>query len=300
MSNVLGDKLKCMSIKKSELILNPDGSIYHLNLRPEQLAPIVITVGDPDRLDHVSRYFDTIEFKIQKREFKTHTGVYHNQRISVISTGIGSDNIDIVLNELDALVNIDFETRTIKPDLTSLKIVRIGTSGALQPDIPVDSFLLSSYAIDINGLLQSYKIKKIQNPAIETAFCKHTGWDSERGKPVVVQNSKSLETQLLSNNIQYGITATCGGFYGPQGRILRLEPKDNVFKDKLQSFRFEDLRITNFEMETSAIYGLSKLLGHQACSMNAILANRANGTFSKTPEQTVDQLIKYTLKKLTC
>ena len=169
-----------------------------------------------------------------------------------------------------------------------------------QPDIPVDSFLLSSYAIDINGLLQSYKIKKIQNPAIETAFCKHTGWDSERGKPVVVQNSKSLETQLLSNNIQYGITATCGGFYGPQGRILRLEPKDNVFKDKLQSFRFEDLRITNFEMETSAIYGLSKLLGHQACSMNAILANRANGTFSKTPEQTVDQLIKYTLKKLTC
>ncbi len=300
MSNVLEDKLKCMSIKTSELILNPDGSIYHLNLRPEHLAPIIITVGDPDRVDHVSRYFDTIEFKIQKREFKTHTGVYHNQQISVISTGIGSDNIDIVLNELDALVNIDFETRTIKPDLTSLKIVRIGTSGALQPDIPVDSFLLSSYAIDINGLLQSYKIKKIQNPAIETAFCKHTGWDSERGKPVVVQNSKSLETQLLSNNIQYGITATCGGFYGPQGRILRLEPKDNVFKDKLQSFRFEDLRITNFEMETSAIYGLSKLLGHQACSMNAILANRANGTFSKTPEQTVDQLIKYTLKKLTC
>lgn len=300
MSNVLEDKLKCMSIKTSELILNPDGSIYHLNLRPEHLAPIIITVGDPDRVDHVSRYFDTIEFKIQKREFKTHTGVYHNQRISVISTGIGSDNIDIVLNELDALVNIDFETRTIKPDLKSLKIVRIGTSGALQPDIPVDSFLLSSYAIDINGLLQSYKIKKIQNPAIETAFCKHTGWDSERGKPVVVQNSKSLETQLLSNNIQYGITATCGGFYGPQGRILRLEPKDNVFKDKLQSFRFEDLRITNFEMETSAIYGLSKLLGHQACSMNAILANRANGTFSKTPEQTVDQLIKYTLKKLTC
>ena len=289
-----------MSIKKSELILNPDGSIYHLNLRPEHLAPIVITVGDPDRVDHVSRYFDTIEFKIQKREFKTHTGVYKNQQISVISTGIGSDNIDIVLNELDALVNIDFKTRRIKPDLTSLKIVRIGTSGALQSDIPVDSFLLSSYAIDINGMLQSYQIKRIQNTAIETAFCKHTNWDSERAKPVVVQNSKSLETQLLDNNIQYGITATCGGFYGPQDRILRLQPKDSIFRDKLQSFRFENLRITNFEMETSAIYGLSKLLGHQACSMNAILANRANGTFSKNSEETVDQLIKYTLKKLTC
>ena len=300
MSNVLEDKLKCMSIKKSELILNPDGSIYHLNLRPEHLGPIVITVGDPDRVDHVSRYFDTIEFKIQKREFKTHTGVYKNQQISVISTGIGSDNIDIVLNELDALVNIDFKTRRIKPDLTSLKIVRIGTSGALQPDIPVDSFLLSSYAIDINGMLQSYQLKRIQNTAIETAFCKHTNWDSERAKPVVVQNSKSLETQLLDNTIHHGITATCGGFYGPQGRILRLQPKDSIFRDKLQSFRFENLRITNFEMETSAIYGLSKLLGHQACSMNAILANRANGTFSKNSEETVDQLIKYTLKKLTC
>lgn len=300
MSNVLEGKLKCMSIKKSELILNPDGSIYHLNLRPEHLAPIVITVGDPDRVDHVSRYFDTIEFKIQKREFKTHTGVYKNQQISVISTGIGSDNIDIVLNELDALVNIDFKTRRIKPDLTSLKIVRIGTSGALQPDIPVDSFLLSSYAIDINGMLQSYQLKRIQNTAIETAFCKHTNWDSERAKPVVVQNSKSLETQLLDNTIQHGITATCGGFYGPQGRILRLQPKDSIFRDKLQSFRFENLRITNFEMETSAIYGLSKLLGHQACSMNAILANRVNGTFSKNSERTVDQLIKYTLKKLTC
>ena len=288
-----------MSIKQSELILNPDGSIYHLNLKPEHLASIVITVGDPDRVDHVSRYFDTIEFKIQKREFKTHTGVYNNQRISVVSTGIGSDNIDIVLNELDALVNIDFETRTIKPDLTSLKIVRIGTSGALQPDIPMDSFLLSSYGLDINGMLQSYQIKNIQNTAIETAFYKHTNWDSERAKPIIIQNSKSLENQLLNDSISQGITATCGGFYGPQGRILRLPPKDVNFIDKLQSFRFENMKITNFEMETSAIYGLSKLLGHNACSLNAILANRANGTFSKTPEQTVDQLIRYTLNKLT-
>ena len=289
-----------MSIKKSELILNPDGSIYHLNLRPEHLAPIVITVGDPDRVDHVSRYFDTIEFKIQKREFKTHTGVYNKQRISVISTGIGSDNIDIVLNELDALVNIDFKTRRIKPDLTSLKIVRIGTSGALQPDIPVDSFLLSSHGLDLNGMLPSYKIDGIRHKEFESAFCTHIEWSTERAQPVLVDNSKPLEDQLYENQILKGVTATCGGFYGPQGRILRLEPKDSVFRDKLQSFRFETLRITNFEMETSAIYGLSKLLGHQACSMNAILANRANGIFSKNPEETVDQLIKYTLKKLTC
>ena len=288
-----------MSIKQSELILNPDGSIYHLNLRPEHLAPIVITVGDPDRVDHVSRHFDSIELKVQKREFKTHTGVYNKQRITVISTGIGSDNIDIVLNELDALVNIDFETRSVKSDLTSLKIIRIGTSGAIQPDIAVDSFLLSSYGLDINGMLQSYQIKNIQHPDLEAAFCQHTNWDTERAKPVVVKNSKSLEHQLQSEEILRGITATCGGFYGPQGRVLRLPPKDAIFRDKLQSFSFENKRITNFEMETSAIYGLSKLLGHKACSLNAILANRANGTFSTTPEQTVDQLITYTLKKLT-
>lgn len=288
-----------MGIKQSELILNPDGSIYHLNLKPEHLAPIVITVGDPDRVDHVSRHFDSIELKVQKREFKTHTGVYNKQRITVISTGIGSDNIDIVLNELDALVNIDFETRSVKSDLTSLKIIRIGTSGALQPDIAVDSFLLSSYALDINGMLQSYQIKNIQHPDLEAAFCQHTNWDTERAKPVVVKNSKSLEHQLQSEEILRGITATCGGFYGPQGRVLRLPPKDAIFRDKLQSFSFENKRITNFEMETSAIYGLSKLLGHKACSLNAILANRANGTFSTTPEQTVDQLITYTLKKLT-
>ena len=163
----------------------------------------------------------------------------------------------------------------------------------------MDSFLLSSYGLDINGMLQSYQIKNIQNTAIETAFYKHTNWDSERAKPIIIQNSKSLENQLLNDSISQGITATCGGFYGPQGRILRLPPKDVNFIDKLQSFRFENMKITNFEMETSAIYGLSKLLGHNACSLNAILANRANGTFSKTPEQTVDQLIRYTLNKLT-
>ena len=288
-----------MSIKQSELILNPDGSIYHLHLLPEDLATTIITVGDPDRVDQVSKYFDHIELKQQKREFKTHTGLYKNQRITVISTGIGSDNIDIVLNELDALVNIDFETRTLKNKLTALNIVRIGTSGALQADIPVDSILMSTYGLDINGMLPSYKIETIRNKAFEKAFCMHTEWNNDRAQPVLVENSKALEHQLYENHILTGITATCGGFYGPQGRMLRLEPKDSIFRNKLQSFRYEDLKITNFEMETSAIYGLSKLLGHQACSMNAILANRANGSFSKKPDETINNLIQYTLNKLT-
>ena len=288
-----------MSIKQSELILNPDGSIYHLHLRPEDLATTIITVGDPDRVDQVSKYFDHIELKQQKREFKTHTGLYKNQRITVISTGIGSDNIDIVLNELDALVNIDFETRTLKNKLTALDIVRIGTSGALQADIPVDSILMSTYGLDINGMLPSYEIETIRNKAFEKAFCMHTEWNNDRAQPVLVENSKALEHQLYENHILTGITATCGGFYGPQGRMLRLEPKDSIFRNKLESFRYEDLKITNFEMETSAIYGLSKLLGHQACSMNAILANRANGSFSKKPDETIDNLIQYTLNKLT-
>jgi len=288
-----------MSIKQSELILNPDSSIYHLHLRPEDLATTIITVGDPDRVDQVSKYFDHIEFKQHKREFKTHTGLYKNQRITVISTGIGSDNIDIVLNELDALVNIDFETRTLKNKLTALNIVRIGTSGALQADIPVDSILMSTYGLDINGMLPSYKIETIRNKAFEKAFCMHTEWNNDRAQPVLVENSKALEHQLYENHILTGITATCGGFYGPQGRMLRLEPKDSIFRNKLQSFRYEDLKITNFEMETSAIYGLSKLLGHQACSMNAILANRANGSFSKKPDETINNLIQYTLNKLT-
>lgn len=288
-----------MSIKQSELILNPDGSIYHLHLRPEDLATTIITVGDPDRVDQVSKYFDHIELKQQKREFKTHTGLYKNQRITVISTGIGSDNIDIVLNELDALVNIDFETRTLKNKLTALDIVRIGTSGALQADIPVDSILISTHGLDINGMLPSYEIETIRNKAFEKAFCMHTEWNNDRAQPVLVENSKTLEHQLYESHILTGVTATCGGFYGPQGRILRLKPKDSIFRNKLESFRYEDLKITNFEMETSAIYGLSKLLGHQACSMNAILANRANGSFSKKPDETINNLIQYTLNKLT-
>ena len=286
------------SIKNSELILNSDGSVYHLHLKPKDLAYKVITVGDPDRVDQVSAHFDTIDFRQHKREFKTHTGTLRNQRITVISTGIGSDNIDIVLNELDALVNIDFESRNVKSELTSLKIVRIGTSGALQNEIPVDSFLLSTHGLDLNGMLQAYKTQSIQNKAFEQAFLKYSNWKKERAKPVLVEGDKSMENQLSSKNILKGITATCGGFYASQGRKLRLTPSDSKFLKNLQNFTFKGFKITNFEMETSAIFGLSKLLGHQACSMNAILANRTNGTFSKSPEKTIDALIQYTLDKL--
>ncbi len=287
-----------MSIKNSELILNPDGTIYHLHLKPSDVAKTIIFVGDQERVGEVTKYFDSIDFEVQNREFKTQTGTYKGKRLSVISTGIGSDNIDIVLNELDALFNIDFETREIRANKTSLSIVRIGTSGALQPDIDIDSFILSAYAIDINGMLQSYKIDAIKNPLIEAAFVKHTQWSPQKPYPVIVQNSSRLEALLKSEQTLTGLTATCGGFYGPQGRVLRLELQDDSLNQKMDDFEFNDLKVTNFEMETSAIYGLAKLLGHDACSMNAILANRALGTFSKNPKATIDKLIIYTLNKL--
>ena len=287
-----------MFIKNSELILNPDGSIYHLHLKPSDVAETIIFVGDQERVGEVTKYFDSIDFEVQNREFKTQTGTYKGKRLSVISTGIGSDNIDIVLNELDALFNIDFETREIRANKTSLSIVRIGTSGALQPDIDIDSFVLSTYAMDINGMLQSYKIDAIKNPLIEAAFVKHTQWSPQKPYPVIVQNSSRLEALLKSEQTLTGLTATCGGFYGPQGRVLRLELQDDSLNQKMDDFEFNDLKVTNFEMETSAIYGLAKLLGHDACSMNAILANRALGTFSKNPKATIDKLIIYTLNKL--
>ena len=246
----------------------------------------------------VTKHFDTVDFETQSREFKTQTGSYKGKRLSVISTGIGSDNIDIVINELDALVNIDFETREIKARKTSLSIIRIGTSGALQPDIDVDSFVLSRYGMDINGMLQSYKVDAIKHANIEAAFVSHTQWSPQKPYPVIIKNSQTLEALLKSDQTIFGMTATCGGFYGPQGRVLRLELQDESLNHKMDSFDYKGLKVTNFEMETSAIYGLSKLLGHKACSMNAILANRALGLFSKNPQATIDKLITYTLNKL--
>ena len=249
-----------MQIKDSELILNPDGSVYHLNLKPEDISDTIIFVGDQDRVEKITKHFDSIEFSTQKREFKTQTGYYKDRRITVISTGIGPDNIDIVLNELDALVNIDLKTRKPKTELTSLNIIRIGTSGSL------------------------HQIDGICNPEIEDAFIAHTNWDENKARPIIINNSKYLEKYFESDQIFKGMTGTAGGFYGPQGRVLRLPLFDANLNSKLDNFSYKDFRITNFEMETSVIYGLSKLLGHEALSLNAIIANRANGDFSKNPK----------------
>ncbi|MGB5430126.1 nucleoside phosphorylase [Eudoraea sp.] len=288
-----------MQLSASELILNADNSIYHLNLLPEDLAETVIVVGDQNRVPLVSKYFDTLELEKGKREFITHTGMLNGMRISVVSTGIGTDNIDIVMNELDALVNIDLETRTIKEDKTSLDIVRIGTSGGIQPDIDTDSFLLSDYAIGFDNVLHFYESEHIQYPEIQLAFIDHMAWSVFKSIPYVVKSDLQLTEKLRSDRVISGFTGTNVGFYGPQGRRLRLLLEDNDLNAKLSSFEYKGMRITNMEMETSAIYGLAKLLGHRAASMNCILANRSTGQFSNDPVKTIDSLIKYTLEKLT-
>ena len=286
-------------IKESELILNRDGSIYHLNLRPEQVADTIILVGDPNRVPRVSAYFDTIEFSTQKREFCTHTGTYKGKRLTVLSTGIGPDNIDIVINELDALFNIDLHTRKPKEQLTSLNIVRFGTSGSLQADIPVDSFVLSSHGLGMDNMLHAYKdAPNVREIAIEEAFMAHTQWNTDKGRPYIVGCGEILKQQLLTDKVFEGITGTAPGFYGPQGRMLRLPVQDPTLNDKLHSFNYKGYRMTNLEMETSAIYGLSKLLGHQAVSLNAIIANRAAGTFTKDTKKVVENLIVYGLEQL--
>lgn len=216
-----------------------------------------------------------------------------------MSTGIGPDNIDIVMNELDALVNIDLETRQPKETLTSLNIIRIGTSGSLQEDIPVDSFVMSKFGLGLDNMLRSYLIEEISNLEMEDAFVKHTNWDLRKGKPYVISCSEKLENIIESDKMHKGITATAGGFYGPQGRVLRLNIQDEELNSKMDNFEFEESRITNLEMETAAIYGLGKLLGHECLSLNAIIANRASGTFSDDPYKAVDELIAYTLDKLS-
>ena len=285
-------------IAASELILNPDGSVYHLNLKPGQIANDIICVGDQNRVEKITKHFDSIEFSTQKREFKTQTGTYKGKRITVMSTGIGPDNIDIVMNELDALVNVDLTTRTIKKELTSLNIVRIGTSGSLQADIPCDSFVMSLYGLGLDNMLRSYLIEEISEVAMEDAFITHTNWDMKKGRPYVIAGSKTLEKKLESDKIFKGFTGTAGGFYGPQGRVVRLGIQDPELNNKMDSFNYKGTKMTNLEMETGAIYGLGKLLGHQCLSLNAIIANRATGTFSEDPYKAVDELIEYTLNKL--
>ena len=287
-----------MEIKSSELILNPDGSIYHLNLRPEHIANDIIFVGDQNRVEKITQFFEKIEFSTQKREFKSQTGTFKGKRMTVMSTGIGPDNIDIVLNELDALVNIDFETRRTKETLTSLNIIRIGTSGSLHADIPVDSFVMSKFGLGLDNMLRSYRIDGISDTAIEDAFISQTNWDLRKGRPYAIACSEKLEKMIESSRMHKGITATAGGFYGPQGRILRLPIQDENLNSKMDNFCINDTSVTNLEMETAAIYGLSSLLGHHALSLNAIIANRVTGTFSTDPYKAVDELIAYTLDKI--
>lgn len=282
------------NIPESELILNPDGSIYHLNLLPEDIAETIITVGDPDRVSAVSQYFDSIEIRKGKREFITHTGWIGKKRITVLSTGIGTDNIDIVLTELDALTNIDLKNRIVKDEKTSLKIIRIGTSGSLQADIDVDSFVASSSAIGMDNLLLYYKQPPFENDLLKQ-FALHTHCHTVGINPYYATAGEKVLSHY-SKNCTQGITVTCPGFYGPQGRILRNQTAINELPERLTSFDFQQQRITNFEMETSGIYGLSNLMGHQALSLNAIVANRVKKVFSKDAHRTVDELIKQTLE----
>lgn len=290
---------KDKTIERSELIINPDGSIYHLKVRPEQIANTIIFVGDPDRVEIVSSYFDSIEAKIQNREFVTHTGVYKNKRLSVVSTGIGTDNVDIVINELDALVNIDLNERKIRDKHTSLDFIRIGTSGGLQADIPIDSFLISAKAIGFDGLLNFYKNRdKVCDLEFENEFKKAVSWNSMLASPYVVDASPRLLKLLSGKEMPEGITISAPGFYGPQGRVLRLGILDDLINEKIQNFRHKGLKITNYEMESSAIYGLSRLLGHNAVTVCAVIANRANRQYSKDYHPVIENLILTVLDKI--
>ena len=287
------------ALAPSELILNPDGSIYHLNLIPEQLAQTIILVGDPDRVPLLTQHFDRVEIRMQKREFHTQTGELNGRRISVVSTGIGTDNIDIVLNELDALANINFTTRQVREKLVSLEIIRIGTSGSIQPDIQVDSFLLSELAAGFDSLLHYYDSRHVQMPEMTTALEEHLELNGQGSRPYVVSCDSGLAEKFKDPRMISGFTDTNAGFYGPQGRVLRLALRDDRHNSRLASFHHKGHRITNLEMETSGIYGLASLLGHKAVSLNAIIANRTNGTFTKRGNKTVEELIAFALERLT-
>ncbi len=286
-------------IQESELIRNADGSIYHLNLQPEQVAPIIITVGDQDRVERVSRYFDRVEHRVQKREFVTHTGWLGNTRLSVLSTGIGPDNIDIVFNELDALFNIDLDQRQVKAQTTSLTIIRIGTAGGLQAEVPADSFVASTGGIGLDGLLQFYQAPEQQEHALVQALRAHFGprWSFPLA-PYYAEADAGL-AQVFSDGFYQGLTATNPGFYGPQGRQLRAPVRLPEYLDWLHTFEFEGRRVLNLEMETAAMFGLARLLGHRAISLSAIIANRPLGKFSAAPGQTVQRLIERTLEKIS-
>jgi uridine phosphorylase len=278
-------------IAESELIINPRGAVYHLDLKPDEIGGTIITVGDPDRVKEVSKHFDSIEVKQQHREFISHTGYVGKKRLTVLSSGIGPDNIDIVINELDALANIDFDTRQIKTTLTPLNIIRLGTSGSLQEDIPVDGFVASTHGLGIDNLLNFYRHEQNEEENhLLQSFVTHTQMHNQMGNPYISGAAASLLKHFVQDFHQ-GITVTCPGFYGPQGRVLRLGISNPNLVNRLTDFRFGQHRIANFEMETSAIYGLGKLLGHNCLALNAIVANRVRKEFSKDGKAAVEKLI---------
>jgi uridine phosphorylase len=283
----------------SELIINSDGSIFHLHLKPEQLADNVILVGDPGRVGLVAAYFDTQEFSVSSREFNTITGTYKGKRISVISTGIGTDNIDIVMNELDALSNIDFESRTEKADFRQLTIIRIGTSGGMQPDIPLGSFLISEKSIGFDGMLNFYAGRdSVSDLPFEEAMKKHLQWNSQLAAPYVVDADVELVTRIGQNDMLRGVTISANGFYGPQGRVLRIDLADMDINNKIESFRYSNYKITNYEMEGSAIAGLSKLMGHKAMTVCCIIANRRVEAANTDYKSDIERLVQTVLERI--
>ncbi|HNF49058.1 MAG TPA: nucleoside phosphorylase [Chitinophagales bacterium] len=283
---------------ESELILNPDGSVYHLNLLPEDIADTILLVGDPDRVEEVSRYFDKMEVQKQKREFVTHTGYVGNKRVTCLSTGIGTDNIDIVITELDALVNMDLKTRQPKATLSALNLIRIGTCGALQEDIDIDTYLASEFGVGLDGLLGFYDFSNTDEE--EAMLAPIVPIVSKLGvHPTIIKASDKL-LNTIAKDVRWGVTLTNCGFYGPQGRTVRIAPKDKKYIDELSAIMLAGNRkLTNMEMETSGIYGLAKLMGHHGLSLNAIIANRVRGIFSKDPHAATDKLIRFVLEKIT-
>jgi len=286
-------------IHPSELVLNPDGSIYHLKLQPEQIGRKIIVAGDPGRIKSISAHFDRIDHIVENREFVTHTGVYKGEKVSAIATGIGTDNIDIVLNELDALVNIDLEKREIKNEHTKLEIVRIGTCGSIQEDVPADEVVVSTHAFELDGLLNFYTFEmNAEEQKIHSEIIQQTTWNKQMNVHYLVAGSSNL-IQRSGKNYHPGITVTAPGCYAPQGRELRLKPRVPDVNEELRAFKYKDFRIVNYEMETSALYGLSSLLGHQACTVCVVVANRYAKTTTKDYHPAMDKLIDLVLQKLT-
>lgn len=289
------------TIASSELVLNPDNSVYHLKLHPHQIAKNIILVGDPGRVKTISKHFDSIEHQVENREIITHTGTLNGKKITVLSTGMGTDNIDIVVNELDALVNIDLEKRTIKETHTSLNLVRIGTSGALQNDILVNHFVVSEYGLGLDGLMNYYQYESTEKETeLLEQFYTQSNYSRTFAQPYFIKGDEQLFNLFCNEDKFYsGITATALGFYGPQGRVLRIPLKEPQINEKLNQFKAHNLRVANFEMETAAIYGLSRALGHRSCTVCVVVANRFSKKFSTNHHDAMEELISLTLQKLT-